>query len=288
MKHTINCLDSLAKCTYPNLNIVIIDNGSNEGDVIEIKSSDNEFHLICLSSNRGFTGGNNVGIEYALKENFDYVMLLNNDTEVEPDFIDHLVDEISQDDSIGAIQPKINQLPERSRIWNGGGTLDKIWGRSRTIGFGKTDSGQFDQLREVDWITGCCLMVKSSVIREVGILDDDFFAYHEDVDWSIRMRKKGFRLLYNGKSVIYHEAGVATRSEKPSGMRTSAFVYYLNFKNRLLVVKKHSMNKLVHATVILIDAVPYLGYFLMRGRISKFKAVIKGVYSGLNYSSQDG
>src|SRR5690606_12850077 len=144
------------------------------------------------AENLGFTGGNNTGINYAVERGFKYLMLLNNDTEVEPDFLQLMIERLEKDPAIGAIQPKFFYLNDKQKIWNAGGTYFRSIGLTHTIGNNDSNKPAYDQYKEIDWITGCCFLVRTEIIQKIGGLADKLFIYYEDVDWSYRIKALGY------------------------------------------------------------------------------------------------
>ena len=176
---TSQCLDSLRTIDYSRYEIIVTDNGSSDGSGDQLKDNYPEINLLKNSENLGFTGGNNTGIKYALEKQFDYLMLLNNDTVVTKSFLAHLVETIEGDHKIAAIQPKIMFNQARNVIWNAGGTFNSFLTKTKTIGENEIDLGQYDKAKDTDWITGCCFLIRGSVANEIGLLDQRFFIYHE-------------------------------------------------------------------------------------------------------------
>jgi GT2 family glycosyltransferase len=280
---TKDCLESLKAIDYGNFKTVLVDNGSVDGSGEKLKNEFPEIELVASHENLGFTGGNNLGIKWALDRSFDYVLLLNNDTVVEPDFLQPLVLFLDQNKDYGATQPKIMFEGERDKIWNAGGGYLKILGMTKSIGIGQTDHGQFDQENDTPWITGCCMLVRSEVIREVGKLDERYFAYYEDVEWSLRIRKNGYRLRYLPQSKIFHVAGGSSKKAKTKEGIVPPVIHFYRTRNHLFLIRKHSdpisfVISLFYQTIRNIAFILYLG---MRGRFKKVNAIVKGQVSGL-------
>lgn len=280
--HTLQCINSLRQVQHKGLEIIIIDNGSEAGEVSLLRDLAG-ITLLEQSQNLGFTGGNNVGIKYAINKGLDAIMLLNNDTTVTPDFLFPLLNELNRQ-QVAAVQPKIHTMQSANTIWNAGGTFNFFTGKARTIGEGQFDRGQFDELKEVDWITGCCLFAKRQVFEEVGLLDDNFFALCEDVDWSLRAKRKGYQLVYQPASKIFHfEGATAKTTNNKEGVR-SPFRLYLNIRNHLFLVRKHvkpvaqPVMFMVHFFRLLI----HLAYFTFRGRWLKLNYALKAFKDGLS------
>ena len=213
-EYTKYCILSLIKCKNTlNYKIIVVDNNSSDLSVDKLKKQFPRIKYIRNNFNIGFTGANNVGIKWSLENNFEYIALLNNDTEVEPDFLDHLISPFKEDPSVGAVQPLILQHKRKNIVWNGGGQIDYSFGRFLNVNKG-VDKNQIKQIQNIDWITGCCVLIKSEVINKVGLLDNFFFVYFEDVDWSLRIRKSGYKLFLQTKSIVYHHEGMSWISAK--------------------------------------------------------------------------
>lgn len=281
-EHSRNCLDSLAKLNYPNYQVLLVDNASQDHSGSRLKEEFPWIILLQNEQNLGFTGGNNVGIDYALGEGFDYVLLLNNDTVVEPDFLQHLVAKASNDASIGMVQPLILLMEDPKLIWSAGGTFQKWLGLSNTLGDRKhVESFSFSSA-PLDWATGCCILLPSEVIREVGTLQTSFFAYFEDVDWSLRIRKAGFQIQLAQDSIIYHEGNASSKKESKEGM-LSPTVFYLHARNQLFLIRRHLIFPVRTLAFVYHVAkyVAWISYFCLRGRFQKAKSVIRGMKDGL-------
>ena len=282
--HTSGCLSSLRKVSYPHFKTIVIDNGSKDGSDQKLEEEYPEIILLRNSENKGFTGGNNTGIEYALDLDFEYLMLLNNDTEVEPDFLDEMVKVIDLDPSIGAVQPKFYFLLNKERIWNAGGTFIKSLGWVRTVGENKTSQDKYDKAKTTEWITGCCFMVRTEIVRKIGGLNDRFFIYYEDVEWSLRIKALGYKLGYCPKAIIYHEAGGSSKNSTAGkeGL-LSPFVHYYATKNNILVLRKYTPWYFIPSVVFFhsIKYVGFIGYFVFRKRIQKIKYLYFGLKDGL-------
>lgn len=279
---TKDCLDCFRQIRHP-YRLIVVDNGSSDDSVTLFRANYPEITLIENNENLGFAGGNNCGLEHGLRENLDYLMLLNNDTLFDEDFVAPLVQRMQQNAELGGIQPKIMYNHDRSLIWNAGGTYHYFLGHSSTIGEGKPDLSRFNRVRGVDWITGCCILLRSQVVQQVGLLDDRFFIYHEDVDWSLRIRGAGWKLEYFPQSQLYHIAGVSQKSKvKTREGFLSPRTHYLNLRNQVFVIRKHlNWYHFPTATLfMLVMAVAYVAYFTVRGRFKKLTAVYEGLKDG--------
>ena len=278
-KHTRACLESLLKGGFSESDIIIVDNASIDDSILNIKRSFKSVHLIENKVNEGFTGGNNAGIQYALARGYEYILLLNNDTIVSPGFCQLLVAEMRKFDNLAAIQPLIYCMEPSSQIWNAGGNYHG-W-----LGYSQTNLQLLDKNPySTGWITGCAIMVRAAILEEVGLLDNSYFAYFEDVDWSLRMRRWGYDLKVHPQAVIYHEAGAASKSEsKGSEGILDPKVHFLNVRNQIFQLRKYCRYPKdwlawpFHFTKFGL----FILYFLIRGRRIKGKAVINGILEGL-------
>jgi GT2 family glycosyltransferase len=222
-KDTAECLGSLKKVTYPNYEVVVVDNGSAGDDVSLLRQDFGNFvKLIENDKNIGFAGGCNIGIKDALARGADYVVLLNNDTVVAPDFLEAVVKVGQSENKLGVAGGKIYcyELPET--IWFAGGSLNYLTGGTPIRGTGETDEGQFEEIAEVDWICGCYMFISREALQAVGMLDDRFFFGWEDVDFCVRAAKKGFKILFVPGSKIWHKGFGAEKRGRLTGMP----VYY--------------------------------------------------------------
>ena len=213
IKHISNCLKSIQKSTYPNYEIIVVDNGSKDGTPDLIRNNFPNVKLILNKKNFGFTGGNNIGIKKAIG---DIIFLLNDDTKIHPNLIEVLVKELESSSRIGIVGPKIYFMDEPNKIWFAGGKID--WAKSDSFHLGRdltdkklgNDSKKevlvytYGLTEEVDFITGCALMIKKEVIDKIGLLDNKFFAFYEDADWCQKAKKAGYQVVYIPFGGVWH------------------------------------------------------------------------------------
>jgi GT2 family glycosyltransferase len=229
------CLESLRKATYPNFEVILVDNGSAGDDVSLLKQRfGDSIRLIFNEKNSGFAGGCNIGIRDALARGADYVVLLNNDTVVAPDFLEGLVSVAEGDKKVGVAGGKVfcYELPEL--IWFAGGIINYRTGRTPIKGSGEADKGQFDEIAKVDWISGCFMFVSRDVFQSAGLLDERFFFGWEDVDFCVRAARKGFKVLFVPESRIWHKGFGVNKRDRLMGMP----VYYAT-RGQFLFMDKH-------------------------------------------------
>src|SRR3990167_1531637 len=239
---TKSCLDSLRRIKKSNfeVEIIIVDNNSSDGSQITLPK-EKGIKFMQNENNLGFSGGNNRGIKYALEKNVDYVLILNNDTVVDENFLVNLVNNKNADIS----SPKIyfekgfefhkdryteKQLGEV--IWYAGGNIDWQNIIGKHIGVDEVDNGQFSKSREVDFATGACMLVKREVFGKIGYFDEKYFLYLEDMDFCVRAKKTGFKILFEPKAVVWHKNAASI-----GGSGSNLQDYYFT-KSRLLFALK--------------------------------------------------
>lgn len=228
---TAECLRSLEQLEYPALSIMVVDNGSTDDSVSRLREEHPDVDLLEARENLGYAGGNNFGLLHAMERNPDYVLLLNNDTIVDPSSVGHLVAALETDHGVGIAGPTIYYHAQPGVIWSAGGKIDWRRGNTTLCGIGQVDEGQFGtKPRTVDFVTGCAIMVKREVIERVGLLDERFFAYYEEVEWCVRAVRAGYRAVHTPLSHIWHKISPSARAGSP-------LVNYYMTRNRLLLLE---------------------------------------------------
>jgi GT2 family glycosyltransferase len=225
---TMACLGTLRRLDYPAYEILVVDNGSQDGSPAAIREAYPKIQVIEIGENLGYVGGNNLGLEYACTRKADYALLLNNDTEVSADFLTKMVELAEADSKIGVVGPTIYYAEQGDRIWSAGGKLEWRSGLTLLYGMDQIDRGQFGAApRQVDFVTGCALLVKIPVVKEVGKLDSRFFAYFEENEWCVRVTQAGYKIYHLPTAKIWHKISPDHREHSPQ-------VYYYMTRNRLL------------------------------------------------------
>jgi GT2 family glycosyltransferase len=243
---TVQCLQSLRRIDYPSWRVIVVDNGSTDGSPDIIRRQFPEVTMIENIENLGYAGGNNAGILHSLKDGTNYVLLLNNDTEVAPDFLTLLVEAAESDSSIGVTGPLIYYHEQPDIVWSAGGEVDRLW-RTRMIGLNETDLGQFGQTpREVNFVTGCTMLVKNNVLHQVGILDERFFTYFEEAEWCMRIKRSGFIIINVPTAKVWHKISLVSRNNSP-------LVHSYMTRNRLLFLKECGAGPIAWLNTILAE-----------------------------------
>lgn len=231
LNDTLECLESLSRLDYPVYEVMVVDNGSSDGSVSVIRERFPFVTVIENGENLGYVGGNNIGLRHVLAQGVDYALLLNNDTEVAPASLRLLVGAAEADPAVGIAGPTIYYYDQPQVIWSAGGAIDWRRGQTWMVGLNERDEGQFGQEpREVDFVTGCALLVKRAVLEQVGLLDERFFAYYEETEWCVRARRAGFKVVHVPRAHIWHKISPVAQADSP-------LVHYYMTRNRLLFLK---------------------------------------------------
>ena len=237
LSDTLECLDSLKKINYPSYRIVVVDNGSENNEAETIKQKYPEVYLIKNKENKGIDIAANQGFEFSLNKGADYILFLNNDTVVSPDFMNVLVNFSEKHKNAGAVGPKILYY-KSNKIWFNGG---KIWwwiGFSRHLErLKKNEKSKIAFPREVDYVTGCCFLIKREALEKVGLLDPIYFANYEDADWCFRAKKLGYKNFVVPEAVIWHK--VSATLGKKGTQKIRRFAAYYSSRNALIFAKKN-------------------------------------------------
>ena len=232
---TLACLRSLARVEYPRLTTIVVDNASSDGTADAVASEFPQVVLVRNARNLGYAGGMNAGIRRAAELGAEHALLLNNDTEVDPEFVSPLVEEARRRPDAGALCAKVLYADPPDLIWFAGARFDPRSGyNGRLTGHGERDSDRFAAVAETDRAAGTAMLVPRRVLDEVGLFDSRLFAYAEDTDWSLRARAAGYRLLVVPASRVWHRVSAA------SGGENSPATLYYNVRNLLAVCERHA------------------------------------------------
>lgn len=232
-RDTIDCVRSLEQSTFPDFDIIIVDNGTAEGTRSLFTSECPRATLIPSERNLGFAEGNNVGIREALRRGSTYILLLNNDTVIDKHALAEMVKSLSDDPGVGIVGAKIYYFDRPDVLWFAGAYLNAHAARIKHYGIGEKDSGNYDGERPTDYVTGCCLMFRREIADRIGLLDKAYFAYLEDADFCLRARAAGFTMRYQPSAIIYHKVSSTSAWDSP------VYIYF-NLRNKLLFLRRHS------------------------------------------------
>ncbi|WKZ70509.1 MAG: glycosyltransferase family 2 protein [Melioribacteraceae bacterium] len=232
---TIVCVNSLLKATYKYLDIVIVDNGSNNNSVEKLSQKFPKLEIIVAKKNLGYAGGMNLGIRFALQKNYDFVLILNNDTEVTNNFLEPMLKVFEENSNIGIASPKVGLFDRREIIYCAGAEINFFLCGGIAQYKGKNMHAYANENRFISMAEGCCLLVKKEVFEEVGLFDEKFFLYFEEVEFSERVIEK-FKIVYVHNSIIYHKSGGGL-----GWSNYSPLYYYYYTRNRFIFFKDKSI-----------------------------------------------
>lgn len=245
---TARCLASLRDSVGVDLHVVVVDNGSTDGSPKHLAPllPTPWGELIRAGRNLGFTGGVNLGLRRAVERGADYAFLLNNDATVAPDGIVRLVTAAASHPDVGCAGPKIVWADEPGRLWSAGMSIS--WPRAAIHAHrDEPDDGRYDGRRLVQGLSACALLITRAALERVGLLDERYFAYYEDIDWCLRARQAGLRALYVGDACAAHRGSVTTN--RGAGRSQSALANYYGARNGLLFMSTHAPRALRPLTV---------------------------------------
>jgi hypothetical protein len=230
---TCECLRSIRSSRYRYLDfVVVVDNGSNDlciGKLRRELGSMNGVKLLEVGGNLGFAAGMNMGIEFVRRRGCEHVLILNNDTAVEPDCIDRMVERIEMNPLVGIVSPKVRDYNKRDRLWSAGSRKGLQYAKDR--GTGQLDVGQFDEAEPIEFANGCGMMITGQAIAKLSGFDERFFFGGEDRELSLRCRKAGLEVWYEPRAVIYHKKGELRRTiPKPERL-------YMGYLTQLFYIK---------------------------------------------------
>ncbi len=283
---TIECLESLRRITYPNYQIVVVDNSSTDDSVEQIKGKFSHLTLIETSSNLGYAGGNNVGIKYALENRAKYILIVNNDTEVvRPEFLRQMIELMQLGHNIGVLGPKIltstGQIQETILSIP---TLFNCFKKSFGLRFSIKKLRDYSVPQQVDAVSGVCWLIRADVINEVGLLDENYFMYAEEQDYCYRVKKTGWGIMYLPIESVLHKKGSGDENDKQRIYRQYIFAR----RNLVLFLRKHFgfWRALVLAVLFLMSNIFKVVLSKLTGRRKEFYNVslLYNLFSEIKYA----
>lgn len=230
---TIECINSLKAITYPNYEIVVVDNASMDSSIEKIEESFNDIVLFKSTNNYGYANGNNIGIKYALSSGAEYICILNNDVMVECDFLEPMMDKILEDKNIGLIGPCICDFYKRDRIQAMGSSLNMKTGLTRAIYKNAIWEEHKNEEREVGYLGGACFVIRAEVFNKIGLIPENYFLFFEETEFCLKAIRAGFKILCYGNSRVYHKGSFTI--SKYSGLS----YFFLN-RNRVIFMRRNT------------------------------------------------
>jgi GT2 family glycosyltransferase len=272
---TLACLATVAALEYGRLHTILVDNGSDPPLAGAVAARFPEVETLRLPRNLGFAGGYNAGLRRALESEARHYLLLNNDALLAPDVLAQLVDEIESAPDIGLVTAKIYYAADPRRIWTVGAHFD-IFLDIKNGGQGQIDEGQWDARRDVDFAPFCAILIRREVIDSVGLLDEDFFLYYEDMDYCRRARAAGWRARLRPDAHVLHDVSAST------GGRDSPQERYWMAQSSGRYFRKHGRGPrlLLIVPFRLLSAVKMTARLLVAGKRDALRAYWAGLRAG--------
>lgn len=278
-RDTVECLNSLEDLDYSNYEIVVVDNASTDDSVKKIRERYPQLTILESDFNRGFSGGNNIGIRHALKQEADYVWLLNNDTVVDRKALTALVERMEEDPEIGICGSKLIYYHKPDTIQAlAGGRYNRWLGISRHIGEGGDANHDFN-VQEIEnklaYIVGASMLVSNEFVKEVGLLCEDYFLYYEEIDWAVRAKNR-YRLGFAKESVVFHKVGASIQKDNPNKSIKSRLADYYQIKNRLKFTWNHYPGLILTVYISVLGAIFNR---MLRGQWDRIPMVLKLLFT---------
>jgi len=278
-QHTIACIHSLnSYCDARNFDIIVADNGSTDGSLSILSAAFPSVIYIDNQTNLGFAEGNNQALTYSLEHGYTYSMLLNTDTLVEMDVVAGLLAHLETHQEVAGVQPAIYWMYDKTKIWNGDSYVNGVLGYT----YNKKTKTFPQPFTKVQWLTGCCCLLRNSVLEKTGGFNARFFLYYEDVELSYRLRAAGHELHYLPSVSMFHEAGASGKAAKDKEGALSPIIHYYVSRNKIWFFRKYG-KPLFYPLMFLFNAPYFLGllaYFMIRGRKKKAGYLFKGLKDG--------
>lgn len=268
---TLDLLRSLKVITYPNIEVIVVDNASDYCIEFQISEIFSDGTYIRSEKNLGFAGGNNLGLRVAKG---DYMLFINNDTVVTPGFLEPLVELLQNNNQIGLVSPRLIYHNSNETIQYAGAIgINPYTGRGSKIGWMEKDNGQYDDIRETDLGHGAAMLLPRRVIEEVGEMPEEFFLYYEEHDWTEQIKRAGYKVFYHGLSKVYHKESISV------GRYSDRKVYYMT-RNRILFINRNTfgLTKAISLCFFYLVSVPKnLLKYLLKREMGYFKAFLGGL-----------
>ena len=269
------CINSLLNQAEIAQEIIVVDNGSQDGSVKEVSKKYPQVHLIALRENIGYAGALNFGIKYALDNSADYLFLLNNDTIIPDGVLRQLLSVIESDLKIGIVAPKILYNNDRKIVFALGDKRFRLVPVPIGYGYRRKDRPQYTGEMEFDYVTGCAMLVRAEVFNKTGLFNEAYFMYFEDADFCYRVREAGFRIVCYGNAIIFHKASLSVKKNHLNAIRIRA-------RNRVWFYRSHPHGPHPWLTdiVIIVVAVYRSISFLLYGQAKFIRPYINGLLDG--------
>lgn len=262
-----DCIETIYKSKYNNFDIIVVDNDSADNSIPLLKTEYPDVIVMEMKHNYGVAKGNNIGIQFCLERGYEYILLLNNDTEIDPDMLGLLV---KHADERTVTVPKMYYYPD-NEIWFAGGIIN--WDRATTphIGINQIDVGQYDKEKDVEYSPTCCFLVHHSIFQKVGLMDEKYFMYYDDTDFCVRLSQKNCKIKYVPMAKLWHKV-----SSSSGGEESLTSVFYCS-RNRLYFIDKFYKKKKKVIIFFYLSRIMKCLIWIRKGKFNHVKTLVKGV-----------
>jgi GT2 family glycosyltransferase len=279
VEDTVALLRTLERCRLPagwSASVMVVDNGSTDGSAARIAAEFPQVELLALPENLRFAGGNNRGLERALAAGADAVMLLNNDTEADPGLLERLLLALEQHPEAGAAAPLIYFAAPSQRIWYAGGRCEPALGLAAHRGLRALDRGQYRSIERTGYLTGCCLIARREAWEKVGLLDERYYIYAEDADWSLRARRLGLTLLFVPTARLWHKVSAKAGQQ-------SAWKIYQRLRANLTLFARNArgLARISWAPAFALQQIALAAWLAVSGRAGAALAVPRALWDAM-------
>lgn len=279
LEDTLMCLESLRKITYSNYRIIVVDNDSRDGSYEYLKEHAKGCHVMQSGENRGYAAGNNIGIRYALEQEADYICILNNDVEVEPDFLTVLIKYMEDTPGVGMAGPAVYEFNEREKIQSAGFSITVRTGSTNPLQHGAEKRAvEGKRATYCDGLSGTCLLVRKEVLEKAGLIPECYFLFFEEMEWCLNVRSKGYKLATVFGTGVYHKGSASIK-------KTGTLSRYYMARNRVLFVRRNG-SVLDLVTFLLTEGVGYVFRYFFSSKKEIRKIELKGFYEGLTLAKE--
>ena len=277
-EETVQCIEGLLSQSYPNMKVLLVDNGSMDGSPEKLRERFRDIEVIENRKNLGYAEGNNVGIRRALEGGADYLFIINNDALAEKDAVERLVECAERNPAIAVVGAKTLLYTDPSVIYGAWGVKNYRNVVTRIEGENCPDGERYEMERDVDYVLGCAFLVRGEAARRVGLMDPEYFAYHDELDWCERLRKEGWRVVFSPGARVLHRGSLSLKRAGASLARD-----YFLARNSVRFIKKHgnTLQQVKFFTFVLLATVLKTPLEAGRGRLRAHLERTRGYLDGI-------
>lgn len=274
------CIESVLSSTISEqIQIIVVDNASTDGSLEELREKwgkNKQVQIVTLEENLGFSAANNEGIRESIKQGIEKFLLINNDTEIEPNTIERMMESQTQTGAI--VVPKIFYADSPEIVWCAGGEFSPVIRKAKQTGLNRPDNFKLRVSRYCDFANGCSMLLTKEIVEKVGFLEEKFFLYYEDMEYSLRAKERGVSIRYCADAVVYHKVNGSTKgNERPEN------VYYIT-RNWLLCNRLHMKGRFpLFLIYFLMNRLAWAAIWTVQGKPKMVKALLAGIKDFVNH-----